>query len=302
MIFIDLSLYFFIYAFLGWCAEVSFATLKSGKLVNRGFLNGPLCPIYGFGCLGIVTVLTPLSQNLILLFFGSFIFASVLEFVTGFVLGKIFKQKWWDYSKEPFNIMGYVCLRMSVLWGFACVFVVKLVHPPIAFAVSKIPSPVNLIVAVILYAILIADIIVSVFQLIKHKNNLKKLNALIGEKMNEAQAKMRVSSDKISGGIYRGTVKSVTELNELAAKIKKSRLVKAFPALGEKIGFDDIVKKFDQSGKTPAPVYPVFSGDESAPQIEQAANSENTYDKAREQNDNSAQVLTENSGDSQAEN
>lgn len=302
MIFIDLSLYFFIYAFLGWCAEVSFATLKSGKLVNRGFLNGPLCPIYGFGCLGIVTVLTPLSQNLILLFFGSFIFASVLEFVTGFVLGKIFKQKWWDYSKEPFNIMGYVCLRMSVLWGFACVFVVKLVHPPIAFAVSKIPYPVNLIVAVILYAILIADIIVSVFQLIKHKNNLKKLNALIGEKMNEAQAKMRVSSDKISGGIYRGTVKSVTELNELAAKIKKSRLVKAFPALGEKIGFDDIVKKFDQSGKTPAPVYPVFSGEESAPQIEQAANSENTDDKAREQNDNSAQVLTENSEDSQAEN
>ena len=198
--------------------------------------------------------------------------------------------------------MGYVCLRMSVLWGFACVFVVKLVHPPIAFAVSKIPYPVNLIVAVILYAILIADIIVSVFQLIKHKNNLKKLNALIGEKMNEAQAKMRVSSDKISGGIYRVTVKSITELNELAAKIKKSRLVKAFPALGEKIGFDDIVKKFDQSGKTPAPVYPVFSGDESAPQIEQAANSENTDDKATEQNDNSAQVLTENSGDSQAEN
>lgn len=252
MDFLTLTLYFFIYAFFGWCCEVSFATLKTGKFVNRGFLNGPLCPIYGFGCVGIICALTPVKDNLILLFFGSMLLTSLLEFLTGFLLGKLFKQKWWDYSKEPFNIMGYVCLRMSLLWGFACVFVIKLIHPVFETLVLKLAYPANLIISLVLYAILLADLIVSVFQLIAHKKNIRKYNELVCQKFDSAQSALRVTSDKIGSGIHKGTVKSVTDVNALITKIKRTRLVKAFPALGEKIGLDAIVNKFNADAEAPA--------------------------------------------------
>ena len=95
---------FFIYAFLGWCTEVSYAALVTGKFVNRGFLNGPVCPVYGFGAVIILAALTPLADNLLLLFLGSMALASALEWLTGFALEKLFHQRWWDYSDQPFNL------------------------------------------------------------------------------------------------------------------------------------------------------------------------------------------------------
>ena len=95
---------FFIYAFLGWCTEVSYAALKSGRFVNRGFLNGPVCPVYGFGMVIVLWVLEPLRGNLLLLFLGSVALTSLLEWLTGFALERLFHQRWWDYSQEPFNL------------------------------------------------------------------------------------------------------------------------------------------------------------------------------------------------------
>ena len=109
--------YFFIYAVLGWCVEVIFCTATTGQWVNRGFLNGPLCPIYGFGMVIVLLCLTPLQGSLPLLFLGSFLLTSALELVTGFVLKKAFHTTWWDYSDQPFNLGGYVCLGFSLAWG-----------------------------------------------------------------------------------------------------------------------------------------------------------------------------------------
>ena len=113
--FYELVWIFIIYAFIGWCTEVSYAALDRGIFVNRGFLNGPYCPIYGCGVLIVVVLLTPLKKNLLILYLGSFLLTSVLEFITGFVMEKVFHNKWWDYSDKPFNIMGYVCLKFSIL-------------------------------------------------------------------------------------------------------------------------------------------------------------------------------------------
>ena len=107
--------YFFIYGFLGWCCEVIYAAIIDGKFVNRGFLNGPICPIYGFGVLFVLTLLEPIRENFLFLFIGSVILTSVLEFITGFLLEKVFKMKWWDYSNERFNIHGYICLKFSII-------------------------------------------------------------------------------------------------------------------------------------------------------------------------------------------
>ena len=107
--------FFVIYAFLGWCAEVIFNTINTGHFVNRGFLSGPVCPIYGFGMVIVVFCLTPLQKNWMLLFFGSMFLTSALEWITGYVLKKVFHTSWWDYSNQPFNLGGYICLRFSIL-------------------------------------------------------------------------------------------------------------------------------------------------------------------------------------------
>ena len=115
---------FFIYAFLGWCTEVAFAAFKEHRFVNRGFLNGPICPVYGFGVVAVIHFLTPLRSNLLLLYLGSAILVTAIEWLTGFILEKVFHNKWWDYSNMPLNLNGYVCLLFSLIWGVFCVFIV----------------------------------------------------------------------------------------------------------------------------------------------------------------------------------
>lgn len=122
---------FFTYAILGWCLEVAFHALVTGKFINRGFLNGPWCPVYGFGASAVLACLLPLRGSVPLLFLGSLLVTSALEWLTGFVLEQLFHQRWWDYSDEPFNLNGYICLRFSLAWGLACLLVVDFIHPTV---------------------------------------------------------------------------------------------------------------------------------------------------------------------------
>ncbi len=173
---------FLIYAFLGWCTEVVFQAMCHGKFINRGFLNGPVCPIYGFGVLLVVSVLSPLKGNLLLLFIASLALTSTLEFVTGLVLEKCFHDKWWDYSREPFNIMGYVCLRFSVAWGLACVFVVEIVHPSVMKLIGLIPERMGVIALSVLLCALTADTVVTVNaagKMVKRLESMTKLSKQI---------------------------------------------------------------------------------------------------------------------------
>ena len=155
--------YFLIYSCLGWCLEVIYAAVTTGQLINRGFLNGPVCPIYGFGMVIVLFALTPLSHSLLLLYLGGVILPSALELVGGWALYKLYHTRWWDYSDDPFNIGGYICLEFSLLWGVGTLIVMKLVHPIIADAVALIPPLVGLILMFLLYAIYAADTIATAF-------------------------------------------------------------------------------------------------------------------------------------------
>ena len=97
---------FFIYAFLGWCGEVLYAAAIERRFVNRGFLSGPVCPIYGLGVVLISYVMRPFGGNLAALMLGSIVLGSALEWLAGYLLEKIFRQKWWDYSDEPLRLWG----------------------------------------------------------------------------------------------------------------------------------------------------------------------------------------------------
>ena len=154
---------FLIYSCLGWCLEVIYAAVTTGKLVNRGFLNGPVCPIYGFGMVIVLFTLTPLVDNVFLLYVGGVILPSVLELAGGWALEKLYHTRWWDYSDFPFNIGGYICLQFSLLWGVGTLVVMKAVHPVIADLVAMVPTLIGFIVMCVLYAVYAADVVVTAF-------------------------------------------------------------------------------------------------------------------------------------------
>ena len=171
----EVLLFFAAYAIMGWISEVIFAALKTGRFVNRGFLNGPLCPIYGFGVVAVVLALEPVKDSLILLFLGSFVLTTALEFLTGLILEKVFHDHWWDYSKEPFNIKGYVCLRFSIMWGIACVMVVKVLHPLVAGGIDALPLWLRWTIIGVFYVYLFADLAVTVTDIQKFNRGMGKM-------------------------------------------------------------------------------------------------------------------------------
>ena len=122
-------LLFFAYSFIGWLWETVYCSLKAKHFVYRGFLLGPITPIYGFGIIGVLYLLQPLHQNIPLLFIFSTILVTALEYVTSFLLEKLFHATLWDYKKVPLNINGRVAVPVSIFWGICCVLIVRVVNP-----------------------------------------------------------------------------------------------------------------------------------------------------------------------------
>ena len=206
---------FIIYAFLGWCSEVAFAAVNKGKFVNRGFLNGPVCPIYGVGMLIVVLCLWNLRDRPLLLFLGSALLTTALEFVTGFVLERFFHDKWWDYSDMPFNIKGYVCLKFTILWGLAASFIIGAIHRFIYMLIEKTPFALGVILLAVFSAAFIADFTVTLTALVKLPKKLKA--------MAEAERALRAVSDKIGENISDTTI-AAKEKGEALAEENKPRL------------------------------------------------------------------------------
>lgn len=153
--------YFLIYSCVGWCLEVIYAAATTGQLVNRGFLNGPVCPIYGFGMIIVLFALTPLQHSILLLYIGGVILPSALELVGGWALYKLYHTRWWDYSDLPFNIGGYICLEFCLLWGVGTLVVMRIVHPVVADLVALIPPFVGVILMCFLYAVYAVDVVAT---------------------------------------------------------------------------------------------------------------------------------------------
>lgn len=157
---LDLLFIFLIYSFLGWILETTVVAIKDGKIVNRGITNGPLCPIYGLGALTIILTSFDID-NIFIVFIGSLIYGTFLEFITGKLLERVNKVKWWDYSKKKFNIDGYICLEYSILWGLLGVLIVKIINPVLMGAFNDINFYIRLIAVVIFSGIAIIDLITS---------------------------------------------------------------------------------------------------------------------------------------------
>lgn len=154
--------YFIVYSFVGWCLETAYVSITQGRFINRGLINIPLCPIYGFGALLLIVILMPLSNNIALFFLGSIMLTTTLEYATGYVMETFFNIITWDYSREFLNINGRICLKFSIVWGLLALFFLNLLHPHIDRAIDHIPAAYRVVFC---YAVALIFIVDGIFVL-----------------------------------------------------------------------------------------------------------------------------------------
>lgn len=155
-------LLFFFYCFCGWVWESCYVSLRQRRWVNRGFLHGPVLPIYGSGAIIILFVTLPVENDLRLVWLFGMLAATVLEYVTGAVMERLFQVRYWDYSKQKFNLNGHICLSSSIAWGFFSIFLVRFLHPPVGRLLADVPAWLVDPAAIVLTAVFSADVVRSV--------------------------------------------------------------------------------------------------------------------------------------------
>ena len=213
--------WFFVYGLLGWCAEVVFAAVKEHRLVNRGFLCGPICPIYGFGMVALLYAARalgapglPLSVPVVFVVGG--VLTTLLELVAGWGLYRLFHTRWWDYTGIPFNLGGYICPQFSLLWGLGSVVMVKGLHPLLARLGDRIPLQALLPLDLILLLVFAVDTAASAAAAAGLDRKLKEID--------ELRARLRRTSDRLTELLGTGAMTADTLLDEQKLQLALARM------------------------------------------------------------------------------
>lgn len=236
----QITVLFLIYSVVGWISEVIYCSILDKCFVNRGFLYGPWCPIYGFGALLIIWLLKPFMNTWITLFFVAMILTSILEYISGLILEKLFNTKWWDYSSRKFNIHGRVCLRNSTLFGLMAVGLMHFLHPVLIDFLNILSEEATLIISYTFIAIFSADFILSLKHIIDFTVYISRLHQYMDEikdRLNEEGFDFKdISSlslycrEKFKSDKERFSESFITRFDEFIAKKNRfRRLLLAFP-------------------------------------------------------------------------
>ena len=204
----EIFLLFIIYSSLGWLMEIIVTLYNKKKFINRGFLIGPYCPIYGWGCLSLIILLDKYKSNIIILFMMSIIICSILEYYTSYFMEKLFKTRWWDYSQKKYNINGRICLETMIPFGILGCIVICIINPTLVGILNKMPTNIMNFLAIILFIIFLVDNIISIDIIFKLRNVVSKY-----EKDEKEEIKKKVKDMFMNNGIL------------------QRRLVKAFPSM-----------------------------------------------------------------------
>lgn len=185
-IFFQALILFFIYSFFGWVIEIIYCSIISKKIINRGFLKGPYCPIYGFSALSIIAILNLFINKInlegplfyALVFLISVIVSSIIELITGILIEKMFKMRLWNYSNRSFNIQGHVCLEFSIYWGFLAFLLITVINPAFNKIVLYLIETDYKYIFLIFLALIISDLIVVTRSIFIFNNLINKINIL----------------------------------------------------------------------------------------------------------------------------
>ena len=238
MSFYQICWFFIIYSFMGWVIEIAFHAVTLGRVENRGFLNGPVCPVYGFGMLAVLIIayflpVNPQTQqvNAVLVFLVGMIFTTLIELIAGWILDKLFHARWWNYSSMPLNLNGYICLAFSIIWGLSVMIAVKFVHPLIAkFSLAAIPPKFGWWILGVLYTTLFIDLGVTTATVQGLNKKLKQIDLL--------REALRKPSDKMSETITESTIK-------ITNKVEKAQIQVALGKAELKDSLEDYKKQLE---------------------------------------------------------
>lgn len=211
-----LVLIFFTYSIIGWILEIINCYGWYRKIVNRGFLIGPYCPIYGCGAV-LMTLIIPSDNDLFSVFLKALTICSVLEYITSWLMEKLFKTRWWDYSSKKFNLNGRICLDTMILFGVGGVAIVKIVNPFILNIVNSIPTLALNITLILVSIVFIVDIVVS-YNIISH---FKKASRTIKKDSTEEVTKLVRQALKESSVLDKRLVNSFPNLKVIVKKYDK---------------------------------------------------------------------------------
>ena len=182
---------FYIYSFLGWCFESTYVSIKSKKLINRGFMRGPFLPLYGSGAVMMLVVSMPFANSIVLTYIAGCIGATVLEYVTGVTMEALFKVRYWDYSYKRFNFQGQICLSSTITWGFFTVLMTRVLHPPIDRFVLSMPQQILGYMTTLLTVYIVIDFSLSFKAAIDLRNILVKMQE-VKEEMERMERRLDV--------------------------------------------------------------------------------------------------------------
>lgn len=253
----EILMYFIIYSFLGWIMESVVRSVIEKKIINTGFLRGPVCPIYGIGAIIMLIFLERFQDKPIMLFFIAITLLTAWEYLVGVILEKIFKTKYWDYSNQKFNFQGRICLTNSIYWGILGVVFVKFIHPFVEGIIAKIDVNLLYYSITIITIVMIVDLITTVIKIKNIKMTLEKIDKInkeIKEKLKEIR-KIKKDAETDKDGIKVKTTENIQRIvdrlnkkkNKTILKLYKNvyRLKKAFPAINTKEITEVLSKKID---------------------------------------------------------
>lgn len=190
-------LLFYCYCFWGWCFESAYVSGLAHHFINRGFVRGPLLPLYGSGAMLILWISAPLKNNLLSIFILSMLVATLLEYITGFIMELIFQVKYWDYHEHRFQFQGRICLQSSLAWGALSLLLTQVIHPHIAPQIFSIPYPTTTFLALLFSILFAIDLGYSVHTALDFKHLLEDLSTLkkqtneLCEQLSETAAQAR---------------------------------------------------------------------------------------------------------------
>ena len=204
--FIQWLLFFFIYCFLGWVWESCYVSAKNREWINRGFLHGPMLPIYGSGAIIVLLCTIGVRDQIVLTFLFGMIGATILEYVTGACMERLFRVRYWDYSHMPLNLKGYICLPVSLGWGVFSVLLMRVIHVPIENLVLQIPERIAEVVSVVCSSAFAVDFTMSFSEAMDLRDMLIRLSDS-NEKIQRLQKRLEVVSAFAEDGLMQYQMK-----------------------------------------------------------------------------------------------
>ncbi len=231
----QLIFYFAFYSIVGWILECIYCSIGQRKVVNRGLLYGPWCPVYGFGAVALIVTLSPLTSYPLLFVPLSILVTSIIEFVTGWIFEQVLHMKLWDYTGKFLSIKGYVCLKNSLIWGVLSALFIWFIHPQVEKVYLHLGSDVTYYGSLVILLVFGVDFLVSLIQSVKMSEHLRVLEERLQE-ARQALDRLKEAND----GQKALLEKRAEELRRLAdqrieATVKRFRLhLKAFPTMSSK--------------------------------------------------------------------